>query len=181
MSVKQRLLLAFAVVALASTASAQSTLVFLVRHGEKGAQPANNPPLTAEGEARAMALTEVLGSANVSAIFSTPFERTLATVRPLATKLGLKVDTIAIGSGVPAYAQAVAAAVRKHEGKAVVVVGHSNTIMQVAAALGGPTLPDLCDGDYDQIITLQLLPSGPPRMTRTRYGAPASDPGCKRM
>lgn len=165
----------------ATTASAQSTLVFLVRHGEKAAQPANNLPLSPEGEARARALADVLANAGVTVVLSTPYERTLGTVRPLATKLGITVDTVGIGGGIPAYAQAVAAAVKQHPGKAIVVVGHSNTIMHVAAALGAPSLPDLCDGDYDQIITLQLQPSGPPRMAHSRFGAPASDPKCGKM
>jgi hypothetical protein len=53
--------------------------------------------------------------------------------------------------------------------------------MQIAAALGAPAMPDLCDGDYDQILTLELQPSGPPRMTRARFGAPAADPKCGKM
>jgi broad specificity phosphatase PhoE len=164
-----------------STAAAQSTLVILVRHAEKEAQPANNPPLTADGTVRATALSEALANAGIGAIISTPFERTLATARPLGTKLGIRVDTVPIGAGVPAHAQAVAAAVHRHHGKAVLVVGHSNTIMAIAAALGAPSMPDLCDGDYDQILTLELQPSGPPRMTRTRFGAPAADPKCGAM
>jgi broad specificity phosphatase PhoE len=180
-SFSKALLLVVATFLATSSAVAQSTLVILVRHAEKEAQPASNPPLTAEGEVRAKALSEVLANAGIGAIISTPFERTLATVRPLGTKLGIRVDTVPIGAGVPAHAQAVAAAVRKHQGKAVLVVGHSNTITQIAAALGAPSMPDLCDGDYDQVFTLELQPSGPPRMTRTRFGAPAADPKCGKM
>jgi broad specificity phosphatase PhoE len=179
-SLRQFIFLCATVVA-TSAASAQSTLVFLVRHGEKAAEPAANPPLTAEGEARARALVDVLAHAGISVVISTPYERTLATVRPIAAKLGIIVDTIPIAGGVPAHAQAVAAAVKKHAGKAVLVVGHSNTILQIAAALGAPSMPDLCDGDYDQLVTLQLLPAGAPRMTRTRFGAPAFDAKCGKM
>ncbi len=177
----RRLLLLCAALCVATAASAQSTLVFLVRHAEKAAVPANDPPLTPEGEIRAKALGEVLANAGIGAIISTPFARTLSTARPVASKFGITIDTVAIGSAVPAHAQAVAAAVRKHQGQAILVVGHSNTIMQIAAALGAPSLPDLCDGDYDQIITLQLQASGPPRMTRARFGAPAADPKCGKM
>jgi len=176
-----RFLLVLATLAATATASAQSTLVFLVRHAEKAAQPANDPPLTAEGEARAKALAEALANAGIGAIISTPTERTLATVRALATKLGVRIDTVPVGVGVASHAQAVAAAVRQYQGKAVLVVGHSNTIMPIAAALGAPSMPDLCDGDYDQILTLELQPSGPPRLTRTRFGAAASDAKCGRM
>jgi broad specificity phosphatase PhoE len=159
---------------------AQSTIVVLVRHGEKATQPANDPPLTAEGEARARALVDVLANAGISAIISTPYARTRGTVQPLATKLGLTIETVPIGQGVAAHAQAVAAAVKKHAGKSVLVAGHSNTIMVIAAALGAPTLPELCDGDYDQILTLEVSPAGT-RLVRARFGAPASDPKCGRM
>lgn len=177
----KRFLFVLATLVATATASAQSTIVFLVRHAEKAAQPANDPPLTPEGEIRAKALADALVNAHIGAIISTPFARTLGTARPIASSLGLAVDTVAVGAGGAAHAQAVAAAIRKHEGKAILVVGHSNTIMQIAAALGAPQMPDLCDGDYDQILTLQLMPSGPPRMTRTRYGAPASDAKCGKM
>jgi broad specificity phosphatase PhoE len=176
-----RYLFAFlSVLAFAAGAQAQ-TLVFLVRHAEKAAQPAVDPPLTPQGEARAQALADMLASASIGAVISTPYARTLGTARPLATKLGIKVDTVAIGSGVPAHAQAVAVAVRKYAGKAVLVVGHSNTITAIAAALGAPTLPDLCDGDYDQIFILELPATGPARFVRAHYGAAAADAACAAM
>lgn len=167
-----------------------STLVYIVRHAEKAAQPANDPPLSPEGEARARVLATTLAAAGISAIISTPYARTRMTVAPLATQLGLPVDTVQIprataanmqetGTPVQRHANAVAEAVRRHAGKAVLVVGHSNTIMPIAAALGAPKLPDLCDGDYDQLLVLELVPGGATRFVRTRFGAPAVDGSCK--
>jgi broad specificity phosphatase PhoE len=177
-----RVLCAFAFVAtLAQDAFAQSTLVFIVRHAEKAAAPANDPPLTPEGAARATALVDVLANAGISAIISTPYARTVGTAKPLAEKLGVKVDSVAIAGGTPAHVQAVADAVRKHAGKAVLVVGHSNTITAIATALGGPKMADLCDGDYDQLFVLELPASGAPRFTRARYGAVAVDSKCQAM
>jgi broad specificity phosphatase PhoE len=158
-----------------------STLVFIVRHAEKAAQPAADPPLTAEGTARAAALAEVLADAGVGAVISTPYVRTTSTGKPIAEKLGLPVQTVPIGGGVPAHAQAVAAAVRAHAGKAVLVVGHSNTITAIATALGAPAMPDLCDGDYDQLFVLEIPPSGPTRVARLRFGVPARDAACAAM
>jgi broad specificity phosphatase PhoE len=88
---------------------------------------------------------------------------------------------VPIGGGVPAHAQAVAAAVRAHAGKAVLVVGHSNTITAIATALGAPAMPDLCDGDYDQLFVLEIPPSGPTRFARLRFGVPARDAACAAM
>jgi broad specificity phosphatase PhoE len=167
---------------LGARASAQSpTLVFLVRHAEKAAQPANDPPLTPAGEIRARVLVDVLAHAGIGYVISTPVARTTATARPLAEKLGLRIDTIGTGGGLPAHARAVADAVRKHAGQSVLVVGHSNTIPAIVAALGGPTFPDLCDGDYDQLFTLELPASGAPRLARSRFGAVAADTACAKM
>ncbi len=177
----------------ASAAGAQSpTLVFLVRHAEKAAQPANDPPLTPEGEVRARALADALANAGIGAVISTPYARTLATARPLAERLGITVETVAIPAGtasaplassdaIARHVQAVVDAVRRHAGQAVLVVGHSNTIPAIAAALGAPKMPDLCDGEYDQIFTLELQAAGPPRFARSRFGAPTVDAKCASM
>ena len=180
----KRFALAFALVAVAAlAASAQSTsLVFIVRHAEKAAQPADDPGLTPAGEARAAAMADVLAHAGIGAIISTPYARTLATARPLAAKLGIPVQTVAMGTaGTPAHARAVADAVRKHAGKAVLVVGHSNTVTLIAAALGAPTLPDLCDGDYDQLFILEVPAAGPTRFVKARFGERAVDGKCSAM
>jgi len=158
-----------------------STLVYVVRHAEKAAEPASDPPLTAVGQARAVALSEVLSNAGVTSIISTPLQRTMRTAAPLAAKLGLTPELVATGGDVAVHAGEVANAVRRHAGEAVLVVGHSNTVMAIAAALGAPRLPDLCDSDYDQLLVIELVPSGPPRMVRSRYGAPAADPSCAQI
>lgn len=181
------------VAALGSRAAAQtSTLVFLVRHAEKAAQPAADPLLTPEGDARARALAQTLSNAGITAIITTQYARTQRTASPLAELLHVTPEVVPIAAGAASnpqaaadnlarHAQAVADAVRRHAGQAVLVVGHSNTISLVTAALGGPKLADLCDGDYDQLFILELPPSGAPRFVRAHYGAPAVDAGCRAM
>jgi broad specificity phosphatase PhoE len=174
-------------------APAQSaTLVFIVRHAEKASAPASDPPLTAEGEARARALADLLRWADIGVVITTPYARARQTAGPLRELKTIPVEEITVGTDLDRHARAVADAVRKHAGSAVLVVGHSNTVTRIAAALGAPALPDLCDGDYDQLFVVELSgapPGGrssppdnhPPRFVRARYGAPASDPGCGRM
>jgi broad specificity phosphatase PhoE len=174
--------LAALLLASAAPALAQSpTLVFLVRHAEKAATPADDPPLTSAGEARATVLAETLASAGVGAIISTPYLRTRGTADPLAKQLNLAVETVAVAGGVAAHARAVADAVLKHSGKAVLVVGHSNTIPAIAAALGAPRVPDLCDEEYDQIFVVEVPASGTPRFFRARFGEPSPRARCAQM
>jgi broad specificity phosphatase PhoE len=171
----------FATLVAAAATAQSSTLVFLVRHAEKAATPADDPPLTPAGDARARALMDALEHASIDAIISTPYVRTRSTAAPIASQRGLTIETVAVAGGVAAHAQAVAAAVRRHAGKAVLVVGHSNTINAIAAALGGPRLPDLCDEHYDQLFVLELSSTGEPRFARAHYGTPTPRGECSQM
>jgi len=53
--------------------------VLLVRHAEKAAEPADDPPLTAAGAERAQALATALQDAGVTAIITTQLRRTRET------------------------------------------------------------------------------------------------------
>lgn len=78
---------------------------------------------------------------------------------------------VSLEGGGAAHIAAVASAVSQTKG-VVLVVGHSNTIPAVIAALGGPRLPDICDATYSDLFVLT-----PPRGGATstlvifRYGA----------
>ena len=77
-----------------------------------------------------------------------------------------------LATGGAAHVQAVADAVRRRPaGEVVLVVGHSNTIPAIVGALGGPRLPDLCDGQYATLYVLALPARGPARLIRSTYGA----------
>lgn len=152
----RRLVLAATLLLLSAAGlDAQATVVVIVRHAEKEAQPANDPPLTATGAERAQALAAALADAGVDVVMHTPTTRTRETARPVAERFGLTPEVLPLGP-MSQHAQAVAAAVRKHAGKTIVVVGHSNTIMSYIEALGGPARGDLCDHQYDGLYTLIL-------------------------
>jgi phosphohistidine phosphatase SixA len=155
---------------------AQSTsggpLVVLVRHAEKAATPADDPSLTPAGIERAKALEQALASASVSAIITTEFKRTRETAAPLAQKTGVTPEVVAARGAAPAaHIQAVVAAIRRHASGVVLVVGHSNTVPAIIAALGGERMRDLCEPDYDNLFILSRDPSGV-RLLKTRFGAP---------
>lgn len=146
------------------------TVVILVRHADKAAAPANDPPLTEVGIARANALADLLRDARVGAVLHTPTVRTRETARPTAELFGITPEIIPLGP-MPVVSAAVREMVAKHAGKTILVVGHSNTILPWIAALGGPTRPDLCDHQYDGIYTL-VIGGGPVRLVEGRYGPP---------
>lgn len=173
----RRLFLALAcIIAAGAHASAQSktTLVILVRHAEKAAEPAADPPLTAAGAARAQALAAALANTRVEAVITTELARTRETARPLAEARNLTPEIVHSGAR-DAHANAVAAAVRAHAGQTVLVVGHSNTIPAIVAALGGPKLPDICDAQYSNLFVL-VVGEGRADLVVASYGAPSADP-----
>jgi len=160
--------LALGLAASAVSLAAQTTTVILVRHAEKAAEPAADPGLTADGEARAKALLDVARDAGVSAVITTQFARTRATGQPVAAAMGITPEVVdARGAS---HAQDVASAIRKHPGQTVLVVGHSNTVPTIIAALGAKQPPAICDAEYDNLYVVTIPPSGAPGVIHGRYG-----------
>lgn len=161
--------------------AAGSTTVVIVRHAEKEAEPAGDPGLTAAGAARAEALVQVVKDAHVRAIVSTQFARTRATVAPAAAALGLVTEVV--DARAPDHVTALAANVlAKHRGETVLVVGHSNTVPALVAALGAPRPANVCDAEYDNLYVVTIPPSGPASVVHGRYGAASPvDESCRAM
>ena len=169
---------AIASMAIVQSLEAKAGLVILVRHAEKAAE-SGDPALTGPGSERAEALARALAEAPLDAIITSQFRRTVLTAAPAAKQKGVSPQVVEAGGDVAAHATAVAAAIdRLPDGTTVLVVGHSNTLGPIVAALGGPRVADLCDGEY---ATMLLLARGAPagsgsRLVRARYGA-ADAPG----
>ena len=158
-----------------------TTTVIVVRHAEKAAEPAADPPLTAAGVARAEALSEAVRGLPVTAVVSTNFVRTRSTAAPLAARLGLTPEIV--DARAPDHARQVAAGVlARHRGETVVVVGHSNTVPDIVAALGAPKPASICDSEYDNLYVVRVPVSGPATVERRNYGAASVlDAGCAAM
>lgn len=144
--------LACALLLAGAEASAQH--IFLVRHAERadtaGGTPAvsgSDPDLSEAGRARAQSLAAVLQDAGIVAIFVTEYKRTQQTAAPLATLLGLA-PTVIAAKDVPSLATRL----RELEGSAL-VVGHSNSIPGVIAALGLPAVT-IADAEYDNLFVV---------------------------
>jgi phosphohistidine phosphatase SixA len=159
------------------------TTVYLVRHAEKTTVVPTDPDpdISAAGKRRAEALATRLGASGVTAIIVSQFKRTTETAQPLASAIGVAPEMIP--AGLKVSADSVAAAVLRHRGGKILVVGHSNTIAPIIAALGGPRLPNLCDGEYSNLFVMYIPTSGKVELTRQHYGArdPAPDQACQEM
>lgn len=177
------LLLAVAVLPVAAQQSAPATTVILVRHAEKGAAPANDPPLTAQGEARAKALARIARDAGVTAIMTTQFTRTRETARPSAEALHLTPEVVDAGGPIALHEREVARKIlAEHRGQVVLVVEHSNTIPGIVAALGAPEPPAICDSQYDGLYIVLIPAATAAHVIEARYGAPSPvGAGCGTM
>ena len=163
------------------TPVAGSTTVYLVRHAEKADLKELDPSISDEGQERAKALASRLGSSGVAAIVATQFKRTQETAAPIATAIGVTPEIVHAGR--VGDTDSAVAAIMRHRGKKVLVVGHSKSIPPIIQALGGPKLADICESQYSNLFIMYLPPSGPPQMVRQTYGRgdPPPEPGCSSM
>lgn len=140
-------------------------VVYLVRHAEKEAEPAADPPLTARGRARAEALSQLIPLAELVGVYSTPLRRTRDTVGPAAAAAGLEITEY------PAADSAVlVAGLRVHRGGAVLVVGHSNTLPEILCLLGIATSIEIGDDEYGDLFIITLRDRDKPFLQRARFG-----------
>ena len=157
-------------------------LTVLVRHADRAATPADDPPLTAAGMKRAEDLAAALHDTKFSAVIATDFIRTRDTARPVASALGIVPETVP-RKGQPAdqHIKAIEGAVHRYAGGAVLVVNHSDTLPAIIAALGGPRIVPICDSIYDDMFV--LVPTmGKMQFVHSRYGAPTpTGPECATM
>ncbi|MDO7873540.1 histidine phosphatase family protein [Hymenobacter sp. ASUV-10] len=156
---------------LPNTAAAKPpvTTVYLVRHGEKDLTPnLADPALTPAGEARALALRDMLAGRHPAALFTTDTRRTRATLAPLAAAKQLTPQVYDAKD--PA---ALAALIRRdYAGKTVVVVSHSNRLPGLIEALGAkPPMTEISEAEFSYLFEMQLPASGRARLKVRHYGA----------
>lgn len=129
--------------ALAAAPLAALDTVYLIRHAEKvtdwPAQHGTFQPLSDAGHARAVRLAARFAGAGIAGIYTSLTARTFATAVPLAKAAGLSVEaTDATTSTDPAALGAFLDTLRRrHAGdRAVLIVGHQNTVPLILLALG---------------------------------------------
>lgn len=155
------------------TASASAQTVILVRHAEK-ADAGADPALSPAGVERAAALAAALAGARLTQVLVTPLQRTRLTAEPVASAGRLTPQAVPLDGGSAAHVERVAARIRSFGPDAVVlVVGHSNTVPAITAALTGAQAPDMPDCEYDRLTTVILRENGP-ALVVGRYGRPST-------
>lgn len=152
---------------------------YIVRHAEKatGIDPATmktatDPPLSFEGQQRALKLKEILSGKNVKHIFSTNTLRTISTAKPLK-ELFLNMP-IRIYSSKPDSMDAFIQKLKTIRKGNVLVVGHSNTVDDLANKLSGKKVVpgDLKDNEYDKLFVIKR--KGKKFVFKAeKYGAPS--------
>jgi broad specificity phosphatase PhoE len=133
--------LAILLACLAAPAAALDT-VYLVRHAEKAPWPSDRDldafqPLSPEGSTRAEALASRLKDAGISIVYTSRTTRTIATGAPLAQGANVPIvadDATAKPDDRTAFLDRLAG---KHPtDRAVLIVGHSNTLPYLLVRLG---------------------------------------------
>lgn len=149
---------------LATAARAEPPVIFLVRHAERAAISGHVPSdtgLSEAGRARAQSLAAALRDAKISAIYTSEYNRTRETARPLAMSLGIRPEVIQ-GDDFRSLLRKL----RTARGN-VLVVGHSNTLPQIINALVPSSRVAVAESDFDNLFVVVRTPE--PRLIQLRY------------
>ncbi len=150
-----------------------STTYTVVRHAEKATEAgtdgifdAKDPPLSATGQTRAAALARALHNSRLYAVYATPFKRTQTTAKPSATDHGLTVQTYAPNLAATEFAAQLTAAAQPG---AVLIVAHSNTAPEIAAALCHCQVPSLGEDDFGDRFDIRVEKDGTARFAHLHF------------
>jgi 2,3-bisphosphoglycerate-dependent phosphoglycerate mutase len=147
-------LLLLSTLSLAATSTAHEggkSTIILMRHAEKDLK-GTDPALSKAGKKRAERLPEALKEWKPDAFYSTATKRTQQTLTPWAKNAGKTIELY------DATKQEEFSRQLKHMGgKTIVVVGHSNTIPQLAnLLLGANTYSDLPDNEFGKVWIIRM-------------------------
>ena len=158
-----------AVLAILLWFTANSTTVIVIRHAEKqSVEP--DPALSEAGEARAELLVRMFGAirgaGRLDAIYTSPALRNRQTVAPLGARLGIA-PIVAPADDPKALARR---ALRDNSGKCVLIVGHTNTVPELVAALSGrDDIPKMDEHDFSTMYIVTVPRIGRANVLRLSY------------
>lgn len=161
---KYLLVLLIATFFAACSSKQEPKTIYIVRHAEKQLT-GDDPKLTVAGNARAGKLAQILADKEIKHIYSTNYKRTRLTATPTASEAGIEIETYE-----PKNHDTLIDQLRKLEGN-VLVVGHSNTVGQIANYFvgDGDNYQDLEDSEYNFIYVVTLDKEGNSSVVRKTY------------
>jgi broad specificity phosphatase PhoE len=140
-----------AIVIIASLNSCYTSKIYIVRHAERLDDSADTP-LSEGGHQRARALSDSLYNKGIDYIFVSKYQRNRHTAQPLTERLGKQYEIYE-----PKPVSVIVERLEKIKGKNTLVVGHSDTILEIAQGLGTkPSIPKIAHEDYDNLLVVTV-------------------------
>lgn len=131
--------------------SCSTSNIYITRHAER-ANESDTTSLSVAGLTRARALADRLANEHIDSIFVTPYRRTEQTATPLASRLGLPLTKYPA-----APVTVITNRLRTFRGKNALVVGHSNTILEIAKGLGViPSMKKIEHSEYQNLLFIRM-------------------------
>lgn len=140
-------LLALVAAACATNSEPAAPSYYVMRHLQKS--DGQDPMLSDEGARNAQRLASWFADDRPRAIYVSTTRRARETAAPLAARFGL-----ALREYDPRDTPALVARARAERGT-VLIVGHSNTVPEIVAQLGGARPADLAESDYGDIFRVR--------------------------
>ena len=167
----RKLLLLFAILLPAACATQppapDGVRFIVVRHAEKATDDPRDPSLNEAGQVRAQTLAQRLQGTPLQAIYVTEFRRTQQTAAPTAAAHVLASTEYSAKANAGEFAAQLR---RKHVSGDVLIVGHSNTVPGIAAALCACDIPAMDESEYDRITLVDVSAGRAPLLTVLRDG-----------
>lgn len=148
---------------------AADTMIIVVRHAEKSTDDPKDPGLSEQGQVRANKLAGILKDAHVSAAYTTQYKRTQLTALPTATQNGFSTEVRnATRENAKTYtADLLNEIQKKHKGKTVLIVGHSNTVSEMIKHITGVDVSPIGEDEFDRVYVITL--GKQPRLVSVSY------------
>jgi broad specificity phosphatase PhoE len=143
----------------------------LLRHAEKQVGAISDAPLSPLGEVRAARLAQMFSDnepyGRIGAIYVTNTRRTQQTSAALSQRLGLDAIVVDAKTDSTDLARRV---LRENRGGRALIVGHSNTVPEIVAALAGVrNVPPMGEEEFDTLYVVTVPTIGKVSVLRMKY------------
>ena len=150
---KKVLLVCLATIYSSQLLASNDFTIYLTRHAEK--QKGENPALTQCGQLRAKQLATMLKNEQINQIYSTSYNRTMATAQPSSTH-----KQIAIKQYAPNRLDQLAHKLKRDQINTL-VVGHSNTTPELARLLSKQQVAAIDETEYQMLYQIRYIDNKP--------------------